>query len=75
MQAMQLCGQDYHMIWPADLEEVMCEAQAAAAGPTNTRMSDVSGICSAALTTQHHTELFTAVGPRVRPAGTQGTKV
>lgn len=46
----------------------MCEAQAAAAGPTITRMSDVSGICAAplCLTTQHDA----AVGPFVRRART-----
>lgn len=46
----------------------MCEAQAAAAGPTDTRMSDVSGICAAplCLTTQHDA----AVGPFVRRART-----
>jgi len=50
----------------------MCEAQAAAAGPTNTRMSDVSGICAEAplcLTTRHYTQLDTTAGP----SGAQGT--
>ncbi|TNN68908.1 hypothetical protein EYF80_020943 [Liparis tanakae] len=54
----------------------MCEAQAAAAGPTNTRMSDVSGICAEAprcLTTRHYTQLDTTAGPSVEQAGVQGT--
>ncbi|CAB1417242.1 unnamed protein product, partial [Pleuronectes platessa] len=57
--------QDYLRVRPADLEEVMCEAQAAVAGPTNTRMSDVSGICAAplCLAMQQNPELHTAVGP------------
>lgn len=51
----------------------MCEAQAAATGPTNIRMSDVSGIYAAplCLTTQHNT----AVGPSVRQAEAWGTRV
>lgn len=63
MHAIQLCEQDYRRIWPADLEEVMCETQAAATGPTITRMSDVSGICAAPIcpTTQHNTELHAVV--------------
>lgn len=73
MHAMQLCEQDYRRIWPADLEEVMCKAQAAATGPTITRMSDVSGIWAAPLcpTMQHNTELHTVVGSSLNGAEAQ----
>lgn len=66
VHAMLLCGQDYHRIWPADLEEVMCEAQAAP--PTPECLTSLESVQR-----RHDWPRSTKqqLGPRKRPEGGQ----